>query len=101
MLPITTIAGKLGIPSNMLLPYGEQLAKVKLELLDQPRSEPRGKLILVTAMTPTTHGEGKTVTSIGLSQGLERLGKRTVATLREPSLGPVLDRKSTRLNSSH
>lgn len=89
MLPITTIAGKLGIPGEYLVPYGEQSAKVRLELLQDPALTPTGKFILVTAITPTSAGEGKTVVSISLTQGLERIGKRVVATLREPSLGPV------------
>ena len=89
MLPINTIAGKLGIPGQYLVPYGEQSAKVRLDLLKDPGLAPTGKFILVTAITPTSAGEGKTVVSIGLTQGLERIGKRVVATLREPSLGPV------------
>ena len=89
MLPITTIAGKLGIPGEYLVPYGEQSAKVRLDLLRDPAFTPTGKFILVTAITPTSAGEGKTVVSISLTQGLERIGKRVVATLREPSLGPV------------
>jgi hypothetical protein len=89
MLPIATIAGKLGLPADYVVPYGEQSAKVKLDLLTDPAFRPTGKFILVTAITPTSAGEGKTVVSISLTQGLERIGKRVVATLREPSLGPV------------
>lgn len=89
MLPISTIAGKLGIPDEYILPYGEQSAKVRLDFLKDSRFAPTGKFILVTAITPTSAGEGKTVVSISLTQGLERIGKRVVATLREPSLGPV------------
>ncbi|MCW5965208.1 MAG: formate--tetrahydrofolate ligase [Bryobacterales bacterium] len=91
MLLIRTIADKLGIAEEDLEYYGKYTAKLRLELLD--RLEPRGKLILVTAVTPTSHGEGKTVMSIGLTQGLQRLGKQAVATLREPSLGPVFGLK--------
>lgn len=89
MLPIATIAGKLGLPPEYVVPYGEQSAKVKLDLLTDPAFRPTGKFVLVTAITPTSAGEGKTVVSISLTQGLERIGKRVVATLREPSLGPV------------
>ena len=89
MQPIATIAGKLGLPEKYLVPYGEQSAKVRLALLADPDFRPNGKFILVTAITPTSAGEGKTVVSISLTQGLERIGKRVVATLREPSLGPV------------
>ncbi len=85
---IREIADKLGIADDYLEYYGKYTAKLRLELLkpDQPSS---GKLILVTAITPTSHGEGKTVVSIGLAQALERTGRRAIATLREPSLGPV------------
>jgi formate--tetrahydrofolate ligase len=89
MLPIAAIAAKLGLPDEYLVPYGEQSAKVKLDLLTDPAFRPTGRFILVTAITPTSAGEGKTVVSISLTQGLERIGKRVVATLREPSLGPV------------
>ncbi len=89
MLTIAAIAEKLGIPAKYLVPYGESIAKVKLDLLDEPSSGEPGKFIMVTAITPTAFGEGKTVTSIGLAQGLERIGKRAVVTSREPSLGPV------------
>lgn len=91
MLLVREIADKLGIPEEDLEYYGKYTAKIRLELLE--RLEPRGKLILVTAVTPTSHGEGKTVVSIGLTQGLQRLGKRAMATLREPSLGPVFGLK--------
>lgn len=86
MLLIREVADKLGIPEDALEYYGKYTAKLRLELLDRPR---RGKLILVTAVTPTSHGEGKTVTSIGLTQALTRMGKLAAVTLREPSLGPV------------
>ena len=87
--PIRDIAAKLGIAEEYLIPYGRHAAKVDLALLDEIEGKRRGKMILVTAMTPTSTGEGKTVTSIGLGQALERAGKRAVVTLREPSLGPV------------
>lgn len=86
--PINEIADKLGIPEEYLDYYGKYTAKLRLELLESPPQR-QGKLILVTAITPTSHGEGKTVVSIGLAQGLERAGRRAIVTLREPSLGPV------------
>ena len=93
MLSVTTIAEKLGLPEK----YYEQVsgygAKIRLELLEDASFKRRGKLILVTATTPTVSGEGKTVTAIGLTQGLERIGKRAVITSREPSLGPVFGMK--------
>ncbi len=92
MQPITVIADHLGIPEDLLEPYGRYTAKIRLDLLER-HPERRGKLILVTAMTPTTSGEGKTVNTIGLTQGLVKLGHRAVATLREPSLGPVFGQK--------
>lgn len=89
--PIADIAADLGIPPSQLVPYGYHKAKVRLEALDSGR--PQGKLVLVTAITPTDAGEGKTVTSIGLSQGLAHIGERVCLALREPSLGPVFGMK--------
>jgi formate--tetrahydrofolate ligase len=100
LLPIEKVAEKLGLPEHLYERLGAYGAKVKLELLTDEafsRGARRGKLILVTATTPTVSGEGKTVTSIGLTQGLERVlagtGKRVVLTSREPSLGPVFGMK--------
>lgn len=93
LLPIHLIAEKLDLPPETLVPYGEHMAKLKLSLLEDAALPPKGKLILVTAMTPTKHGEGKTVVSIGLAQALARLGKQALVTLREPSLGPVFGLK--------
>jgi formate--tetrahydrofolate ligase len=93
LLPIQDVARKLEIPDQYLEPLGGYGAKVRLELLADPARQRRGKLILVTATTPTASGEGKTVTSIGLTQGLALLGKRAVITSREPSLGPVFGMK--------
>ncbi len=89
LLPIGAIAKKLAIDDAYFEPLGRHAGKIQLELLSDPRYPLRGKLILVTATTPTTAGEGKTVTSIGLVQGLERIGKSCVLTTREPSIGPV------------
>jgi formate--tetrahydrofolate ligase len=91
--PISTIAQKLNLSENYFEPIGRYGAKLKLDILSDPAFPPRGKLILVTATTPTASGEGKTVTSIGLTQGLARIGKRTIITSREPSLGPVFGMK--------
>ncbi len=92
LLPISEIARTLGIPDDDVEPYGRHTAKVRLDILDRPRTT-RGKLILVTAMTPTRSGEGKTVNTIAIAQGLRRIGRHAVATLREPSLGPVFGMK--------
>jgi formate--tetrahydrofolate ligase len=93
LLPITAIARKLGLREEDYDQLGPWFAKLHLDLLRDPSRPPRGKLILVTATTPTTSGEGKTVTSIGLVQGLEHIGKRAIITSREPSLGPVFGMK--------
>ncbi|MCU1254485.1 MAG: fhs [Candidatus Angelobacter sp.] len=93
LLPIHTIAEKLNLPEQYFEPIGRYGAKLKLDILSDPAFPRRGKLILVTATTPTASGEGKTVTSIGLTQGLERIGRKTIITSREPSLGPVFGMK--------
>lgn len=87
--PINRTAEKLNLSDNDLEFYGRYTAKIRLSRLHDPNAPPRGKLLLVTAMTPTSHGEGKTVVSIGLAQAIEKLGKKCVVTFREPSLGPV------------
>src|ERR1700694_5059754 len=89
LLPIQAVARKLQLPDAYFEPIGTSGAKVKLDILNDPAFPRRGKLILVTATTPTASGEGKTVTSIGLTQGLDRIGKKVTITSREPSLGPV------------
>src|SRR4051812_6567023 len=92
--PIADVARDLGIAPDHLEPYGRDKAKVRLEALERAAAErPTGKLILVSAITPTPAGEGKTTTSIGLSQGLRRIGKRSAIALRQPSMGPVFGRK--------
>ena len=85
--PIFEIAKIAGVDDKYLEPYGKYKAKVDYALLKEGRK--KGKLILVTAITPTPAGEGKTTTSIGLADGLRKIGKNTIAALREPSLGPV------------
>jgi formate--tetrahydrofolate ligase len=84
---------KLGIPEEHLEPYGHYKAKVSLEYLDGLKSRPNAKLILVTAMTPTPAGEGKTTTTVGLGDALNHIGKKAMICLREPSLGPVFGMK--------
>ena len=87
--PIKEIAAKIGITEDDLVPYGKYIAKVPLQVLEKYKDKPKGKLVLVTAITATPAGEGKTVTSIGLIQGLSKIGKNVVGALREPSLGPT------------
>lgn len=93
MQPITNIAAQLDILPEELELYGKYAAKLSDELWDRIESRPNGKLILVTAMNPTPAGEGKTLTTIGLTQGLNRIGYQTAAALREPSLGPCMGMK--------
>lgn len=93
MRPITEIAKKLGIGDEYLEQYGKYKAKISDRLLKDNSDKPDGKLILVTAITPTPAGEGKTTTSVGLADGLSKIGKKSVAVLREPSLGPVFGLK--------
>ena len=89
MAPIGEIAAKAGIEDKYLEQYGKYKAKVDLALQRDMASKPDGKLVLVTAMTPTAAGEGKTTTTVGLADALQRIGKHPVIALREPSLGPV------------
>jgi formate--tetrahydrofolate ligase len=92
-LPIVDIADKLGIPDTALIPYGRTKAKIDPEHIASLEEKPDGKLILVTAITPTPAGEGKTTTSVGLTDGLNRIGKNALVCLREPSLGPCFGMK--------
>ena len=89
LFPIGEIAARLGLSENDIEPYGRHIAKIKLTRLPTPEAPLLGKLVLVTATTPTSHGEGKTVMSIGLAQAIKKLGHQSIVTLREPSLGPV------------
>jgi len=86
--PIMEIGDKLGIPSEHLLPYGHDKAKVSQEFISSLSGRPDGKLVLVTAINPTPAGEGKTTTTVGLGDGLNRIGKKAVVCIREASLGP-------------
>ena len=87
MLPITEIASQMGLDPEVVLPYGKYKAKISLDAIRN--GGPQGKMILVTAVTPTRAGEGKTTTTVGLTQALGKLGHSVIATLREPSLGPI------------
>ena len=89
MQRITKVAEKLGIPEDQLVPYGHYKAKVSLEYVDSLAKKKDGKLILVTAISPTPAGEGKTTTTVGLGDALNKIGKKALICLREPSLGPV------------
>jgi len=86
--PIGEIAAKLGVPDDALIPYGRHIAKVEHGFVAEAKKRPRGKLVLVTAITPTPAGEGKTTTTVGLGDALNRIGRKASICLREPSLGP-------------
>lgn len=91
--PIGEIAARLSIPDDALSPYGRTKAKIDLHHIDSLKDKPDGKLILVTAISPTPAGEGKTTTSVGLTDGLNKIGKNSLVCLREPSLGPCFGMK--------
>lgn len=91
--PITEIAAGLGIPADDLIPYGYDKAKIGYGFVEGLNNRPDGKLILITAISPTPAGEGKTTTTVGLGDGLCKLGKKTIICLREPSLGPCFGMK--------
>ena len=93
MKPITEVGGKLGIPADQLLHYGPHKAKVSYDFIKSLNGRPDGKLILVTAITPTPAGEGKTTTTVGLGDGLNKIGKKAAICIREPSLGPCFGMK--------
>lgn len=88
MRPIAEVGAKIGVPTEALFNYGPYKAKVTFDFISSLEQRPNGKLILVTALTPTPAGEGKTTTTVGLGDGLNRIGKRAISCLREPSLGP-------------
>ncbi len=89
MQPISQIAGALGLADSHIIPYGKYKAKISLDALADRDGGPKGKLVVVTGITPTPAGEGKTTTAVGLVQGMGKLGLRAVVTLREPTLGPI------------
>ena len=99
--PIAEIGDRLGIPAEALLPYGHTKAKIDLGYIDSLAGRDDGKLVLVTAITPTPAGEGKTTTSVGLADGLNRIGRETLVCLREPSLGPCFGVKGGAAGGGH
>jgi formate--tetrahydrofolate ligase len=93
MKPIAEIGGKISVPERALLQYGPHKGKISFDFINSVRDRKDGKLVLVTAITPTPAGEGKTTTTIGLNDALNRVGKRAMACIREPSLGPCFGMK--------
>ncbi len=90
---IRDVAAKVNIPEENLIPYGHDAAKINFDFIEKSKSNTDGKLILVTAINPTPAGEGKTTTSVGLNDGLNKIGKKSIVCLREPSLGPCFGMK--------
>ncbi|MDR3348409.1 MAG: formate--tetrahydrofolate ligase [Acidaminococcales bacterium] len=90
LLPITQIAARLGVPEGQIDLYGRYKAKISLEYIKELEGRPNGNLVLVTAITPTPAGEGKSTTTVGLAQALAKINKKTLVALREPSLGPCM-----------
>ncbi len=88
-LPLTEIAAQMGIGPHLLESYGPELAKIKLEAIDELKDRPKAKYVVVTAITPTPLGEGKTTTTVGLGQAMKHIGKNAVISLRQPSMGPT------------
>src|SRR5687768_18003975 len=101
MKRVSEVAAGLGIPEASLEPYGHYKAKVALDFVDSLHDRPNGKLILVTAISPTPAGEGKTTTTVGLGDALNRIGKKAIICLREPSLGPVFGMKGGAAGGGH
>ena len=99
--PITDVGAALGIPSGAMHQYGSLKAKIGLDYLETLQDRPRGKLVLVTAITPTPAGEGKTTTTVGLGDGLNRIGKKAAICIREPSLGPCFGIKGGAAGGGH
>jgi formate--tetrahydrofolate ligase len=87
--PLEDVAAEMGLPSHLLEPYGEQVMKIKLAAIDELAARPRAKYVVVSAITPTPLGEGKTTTTVGLGQGFRHIGQRATVAIRQPSMGPT------------
>ncbi len=99
--PLDDIAGEIGIGSNLLEPYGESVMKIKLAAIEELAGAPTAKYVVVTAVTPTPLGEGKTTTTVGLGQGFRHIGKRAMVTIRQPSMGPTFGIKGGAAGGGH
>src|SRR6267154_5371305 len=89
LLPMPEIAERMGINPHLLEPYGHDVAKIKLEAISELADRPKAKYVVVTAITPTPLGEGKTTTTVGLGMAMRHIGKRATISLRQPSMGPT------------
>src|SRR5213082_1911359 len=99
--PMPDIAARMGIGTHLLEPYGSDVAKIKLEAIDELKDRPKAKYVVVSAVTPTPLGEGKTTTTVGLGQALQRIGKRAVVAIRQPSMGPTFGIKGGAAGGGH
>ncbi len=89
LLPMPEIAARMGIGPHLLEPYGSNVAKIKLEAIEELADRPKAKYVVVSAITPTPLGEGKTTTTVGLGQALTRIGRPATVAIRQPSMGPT------------
>src|SRR5437899_9113578 len=89
LLPMPEIAARMGMGPHLLEPYGHDVAKIKLDAIDELKDRPKAKYVVVSAITPTPLGEGKTTTTVGLGQALSHIGKRATVAIRQPSMGPT------------
>src|SRR3712207_1192742 len=87
--PLGDIANEMSIGPHLLEPYGDAVAKIKLEAIEELKDRPRAKYVLISAITPTPLGEGKTTTTVGLGQAFKHIGKRATVAIRQPSMGPT------------
>ena len=87
--PLEDITAGMGIGQHLLEPYGDAVAKINLEAIEEPKDQPRAKYVLISAITPTPLGEGKTTTTVGLRQAFKHIGKRATVAIRQPSMGPT------------
>ena len=87
--PLENVAAEMGIPAHLLEPYGEQVVKIKLAAIEELADRPTAKYVVVSAITPTPLGEGKTTTTVGLGQGFKHIGRQATVAIRQPSMGPT------------
>src|SRR5207237_4057084 len=100
-LPMPDIAARMGIGPHLLEPYGHDVAKIKLDAIDELKDRPKAKYVVVSAITPTPLGEGKTTTTVGLGQALSHIGKRSTIAIRQPSMGPTFGIKGGAAGGGH
>ena len=101
LLPMPEIAARMGIGPHLLEPYGHDVAKIKLDAIDELKDRPKAKYVVVSAITPTPLGEGKTTTTVGLGQALSHIGKRSTVAIRQPSMGPTFGIKGGAAGGGH